>query len=545
MRTFETAALLLLCLSCGGGDQHSKSHPKPEQGLAGEAGANGSAGAGDAVGGSSASSPDGGASGRPAESAGNAGEAGSPGEGGGAGEALLPDEPDNGTLSGSRLKAEWYDFGGTRVFADFYDTMLDAPCTPGPWSDGKIYCIPVSTATLGYTTNACAEAEMLGYFRFNAACQHPSPAYLVLAADSSPCGAASAHVYRLSATATALTQYYALQNGGCSGPYSTGYGNSDTFPVTGEVMPPELVEFTREAPTDPGRISRQYMVAADGARLAIAPHDSELDADCSLKTALADPSQGSCPPTDTRDVVFYTDMDCKQGVVSAPMACPKPALAREPVDRGCSQSGSNYYQVGDTIAKPASAWVGGTTACVASSVSSGNTVYALGDPVTVQQLSRAHDSIAGRNVQPIYFSDGKKRFLDQNLYDTAHETECQPYVLPDGTIVCVPFGASASAFYEETCTSFIHVGLVYFGLDRCNAPPPLPAFITSPYVAASGCSPGFEIDERGPQYTGKGYLKGGSDTCTIYTGLEPFHFFELGAVHPFSEFPTATLVRDK
>jgi len=39
----------------------------------------------------------------------------------------------------------------------------------------------------------------------------------------------------LPAQGALLTQYYAIQNGGCSGPYSTGY-NSDTYPVFNDIF---------------------------------------------------------------------------------------------------------------------------------------------------------------------------------------------------------------------------------------------------------------------------------------------------------------------
>ena len=535
MRILEPTLLLLLCLGCGDDTHRSKSEPSPDQGFAGEGGASASMGASDT--GGSASSDGGGASG--GTDAAQAGADDSGGAGGSADEGLLPDQPDNGTHGGKRLKAEWYDFDGSRVFADFYDTELKAPCTLGAWSDGKTYCIPVSTAALGYTAKACD--EMLGYVSFNPACEHASPGYLVLSVDDWRCGAASAHVYRLSATSTGLMQYFAPQNGACSGPYATGYGNSDTFLVTGEVMPSDLVEFTREAPADPGRLSRQYVVSADGARLAIAPYDSQLDSDCSPKTS-AGRDKGWCAPTDAKDVRFYTDSDCQQGVATMWKECKKPRFAQELADRSCALGAANFYAVGDAIPTPP-VFGRGATACVASSISSENAAYALAGAVTVQPLTRAHDGAAG--LQPIYFSDGKKRFLDQNLYDTAHDTECQIYVQPDGTATCVPYGASASAFYEETCTSFFHVGLVYVGVGQCEAPPPAP-FVTNPYAVTTGCKANFEIDERGSLHNGKAYLSGGgADSCSLYTGLEPYQLYDLGPAHPFSEFPTASKVRDK
>lgn len=468
-----------------------------------------------------------------ANTVGVAGEAG----GGSGGELLLPDEPDNGTLSGSRLKAEWYDFDGTRVFADFYDTELETACLPGAWSDGKQYCIPVSTTTLGYSDKECQ--ALLGYINFDRTCARPSPRYLVLPSETPGCTASSAHLYKLADTPTALTEYYASQNGGCSGPFSTGY-NSDTYEVTGELLAADLVEFSREAPADPGRLSRQYLVGADGSRLAITPHDSEIDADCTLKADALDPTSGSCPPTDSRDVVYYTDLDCKDAVASTNNAC-KPAFARQLADRACALGPSIYRAVGAAV-KPDKVFVGGASVCRATTPGSSK-LYELGKTLTPVALTRAHESTAGRNLQAIYFSDGQKRFLDQRLFDAEHDTECQVNVLRDGTIVCVPYVPSVIAFYDETCTDFVRVGAVYWGADQCEHPA-LPHFFTSPYAEPTGdCSAGYEITEVGKPYTGTPKLK--SDTCEVYTGLELDRFYEMGKVRPFSDFPTAKLVRDE
>lgn len=535
--------LLVVGVGCSNGGHVSDAPAGPVEGMAGNGGASANAdegdgeqgGEGNSLGGAAHAGVAGSNGGVPASE-----DAGSGGEGGTADE-LLPDEPDNGTRSGTRLKAEWYDFSGTRVFADFYDTELEAPCSPGPWSDGKVYCIPVSDAALGYAADSCKEADMLGHVSFNQACPAPSPGYLVLRADASKCSVATEHVYRLAATPTDLTQYWAPQNGGCAGPFSTGF-NSDTFQVTGEVMASDLVEFTREPLTDPGKLSRQYISTADGARLAIAPHDGELDADCTLKPAHSDASQGFCPPSDSKDVNFFSDMGCRDGLVSAPAACSKPAFARQVVDRSCAQGASNYYRVAD-VTQPESVFVGTDTVCQSIKLSSGNKLYGLGDPAPVQALTRAPDHVAGKNLQQIYFSDGKKRFLDQRLYDTAHDTECQVDVQRDGTIVCVPFGSSVSAFYDDTCTEFIRVGLVYFGVGQCDAPA-LPPFLINPGIGGPGCAAGYEIRDRGTRFTGTPMLKGAT-TCDVYTGLDGYRFYEMGAVRPFSEFPTGTKTRDK
>lgn len=531
MRVVVAAAwVLLIAVSCGGGDDPGQATPEPEGGAGGEPNPGGSASENGGADDGMNVPPLGGAG---ASAAGAAADAGA----GGSGDMLLPDEPDNGTLSGSRLKAEWYDFDGTRVFADFYDTELETACLPGAWSDGKQYCIPVSETTLGYSDTECK--TMLGYINFDRTCTRPSPRYLVLPNETPGCKLSSAHLYKLADAPTALTEYYASQNGGCSGPFSTGY-NSDTYEVTGEVLASDLVEFTREAPADPGRLSRQYIVGADGSRLTIAPHDSETDADCTLTADRVDLTHGSCPPTDSRDVVYYTDQDCKDAVASTNNAC-KPAFARQLEDRACALGPATYRAVGDAI-KPDKLFVGGATVCRSTTPGS-STLYELGKTLTPAALTRHPENIPDRNLQPIYLSDGQKRFLDQRLYDKQNDTECQVNVLRDGTIVCVPYGAGAYAFYDETCTNFVYVGMVYWGADQCQHPP-MPRFFTSPYVAASGdCSPGYEIREFGERYTGIPKLK--SDTCEVYTGLENDRFYEMGKVRPFSEFPTAKLVRDK
>ena len=95
-------------------------------------------------------------------------------------------------------------------------------------------------------------------------------------------------------------------------------------------------------------------------------------------------------------------------------------------------------------------FVGDGTISVATTAPSEKTLYALGEPVTVPALTRAHDDVAGQRLQRSYYSDGEKRYVDERMYDTENDTECQVNVLADGTIVCLPLG-------------FIRVGLIYFG----------------------------------------------------------------------------------
>lgn len=119
----------------------------------------------------------------------------------------------------------------------------------------------------------------------------------------------------------------------------------------------------------------------------------------------------------------------------------------------------------------------------ATTAPSEKTLYALGEPVTVPALTRAHNDVAGQRLQRIYYSDGEKRYVDERMYDTENDTECQVNVLADGTIVCVPLG-------------FIRVGLVYFGAEHCE-PPTLPRFLINPGVATSRCAANYEVRERG------------------------------------------------
>ena len=528
MRAIWLTCALLLAASCGG-NQHG-AEPNGAGGNAGTGGMDAGPNAGDA----NSSSGSGASSG----SVGAAGEAGAAGVAG-AGDGEIEIEPDDGLKSGTRLKIEWHDYGGTRKFADFYDTVLDTPCTPKAWTDGKTYCVPVSSASLMYENMDCS--GVLAEVRHGTGCPEPVVPYLVEQAAVG-CSSAVAHVYRLDPTKLTLTSIFALQSGSCQGPFSGASDYTNLYASSGEVQPSELAVFSPAPLADSDRLSRQYVISADGARFPITPHDRLLDTDCTPHSNFLGGSDGSCIPVSVRTAAYFADMACTQGKLGLFASCSKPDFAAQLLDPSCPQSGSNYFRVGSAEAA-SPLFSKQESGCMSTTPSGRDMFYGLGDSVSIPALSRAHDSLAGRDLVPIHFNDGKKGFLDSNMYDAAHDTECVDYVLPDGSVRCVPISNGVSNYYsDDQCMTLVNVIQVFAPLARCNVPSSLTRFEAYPGSPRNSvCGAGFEMYESGPEYTGMLFQNSGTCMPVDRTG---YRFYEVGPQHALTEFPLATTVRE-
>ena len=529
MRAIWLTCALLLAVSCGG-NQHNAA----PNGAGASSGAGGR-GAGPDAGDVDASSGAGAGSG----SIGSSGSVGAAGEAGAAGEIEIEIEPDDGLKSGTRLKIEWHDYGSTRKFADFYDTVLETPCTPRAWADGKTYCVPVSSASLRYANTACT--EIVADVSHNIGCPRAPVPYLVEASESG-CSASSAHVYRLNPSKLTLEKIFALQSGSCAGPFSGSSDYDDYYASVGEVQPAELAEFNREPLADSDRLSRQYLVSPDGARFPIAPRDRLLDTDCTPKSDFLMGTVGSCAPVSLVHAIYFGDMACTQGKLNVQASCPKPNFTVQIVDPSCPLNGSNYFRVGAAEAASPT-FSKRDTECVATTLSGSGMYYGLGESVSIRTLSRAHDFLAGRDLVPIHFNDGKKRFLDSNMYDAAHDTECVDYVFPDGSVRCVPISNGVSSYYsDDQCMTLVNVIQVVAPLARCNVPSNLTRFEANANLPLNEvCSAGFEMFESGPEYTGMLFQNSG--TCTPVDRTR-YRFYGVGPQHALTEFPLATTVRE-
>src|SRR5689334_16593139 len=56
--------------------------------------------------------------------------------------------------SSVRLKHEWYELDGTRIWRGTYDSVLEQECAIDTWLDGNTYCIPRGL-DVGYLDAAC------------------------------------------------------------------------------------------------------------------------------------------------------------------------------------------------------------------------------------------------------------------------------------------------------------------------------------------------------------------------------------------------------
>jgi len=221
--------------------------------------------------------------------------------------------------------------------------------------------------------------------------------------------------------------------------------------------------------------------------------------------------------------------------------CTKPAFAAQQVAPGCPSTTSRYFRVGDVIAS-SPLFQQTTTGCRPTTPSGTSAYYGLGDQVAPAPLTRGHDSEPGRTPQLIHFSDGATRLRDSLLYDSAHATECRETRLDDGSIRCLPDAGSVQTFYSDAgCTQTVDVVAVNAGPASCGAPK-VPAFaIKSVPLPAGACGSSAEVYATGAAYTGALFQGPSGCASADTTGLV---LYQLGALHPLSEFPQATLVTD-
>jgi hypothetical protein len=441
-----------------------------------------------------------------------------------------------GAKSGTRLKIEWRDFGGTRIIGDLYDTQRNEACYATDWSDGNTYCSPSDINSTVYANATCT--QIVGQVYHDTGCTQPPPAYFIQY-DNTGCGGGPTHIYPRGPK-LAVTQYYYKQSDGtCAGPYTT--TNYDFYQVGTEVAPSSFVQLMRGAPIGSSRLAQRFYTSADGAQLPASLHDAQLGTDCFLSYQYGGATSGSCVPSQVRYASYYHDASCTQGEFSITSSCPRPAYAEQSTNASCPGSPLKYFNVGAATAASPLFYKSGPT-CTMTTGSMGQTYYTLGTEITLASLPRSHDTTPNRSVELIHYTDGTATYADYSLYDVAHDTECYPYTLSDKSVRCLPQAGGVSSYFKDAnCAQPIDVLDLYTGGSTCG-PPPLPSYAMKYIRATSGtCGYTYEIYSVGAPYTGPLYQNVG--TCQQVTSTTSL-FYSLGAQHPLTEFPTGTLVRD-
>lgn len=401
-------------------------------------------------------------------------------------------------VSGARLALQKYRYDdGTElaVSSEFYDTELHTRCTPQPWSDGALRCVPAADDA-EYADPACT-------MRIGLARTIAKPTYFV-APDTAAGGAVATRVFRAGAAAAPIAQYYTASGGACAGPTQVPPQLTSFFAVGDELDGGALVAFHDTELAD-GRLGLVIRESDDGLRVAAGLRDRQLGAAC----AAAPQGDGSvaCEPTGAAAAVLFGDPACDQPVVLA-TAAGVPAIAKLTEPSGCA----SYHGVGGELSAPVYRRTG--SACAPAEAPPGGRLFAVGPAIELAALGRTQDDVAGHRLHRVVLAAGSLRLFDDRLFDTALAADCRPRTLR-GVIRCVPVAVTtASLAFQDACTTAVLVAEVPqhacepatyatssrpFQVRAIGDPAPGPLFRLDgttcvPYAAA----PGNELRALGP-----------------------------------------------
>jgi hypothetical protein len=451
------------------------------------------------------------------------------------------DPDDDGAKSGTRIKLQWHDYGGTRVFAGTFDTERHEVCNLQNWIDGKFYCAPDSANNDEeiYSDAQCTQRALITHAS-DPNCPTSQPGYAVDRV-AGPCTHPVIRLYLFGPRIAATHHYTRSSDGSCTGPHTT--WNSDYFQLGAEVPVSALAELTLDAPSGTGRLSPVSASSADGARVVLTyfAYDAVLGGYCGFFPEDGD-SSAPCRPFDSSGSSEFHDAMCSQAVVRQIQGCPKPKFAAVQANPGCDNSASKYFSVGDMVAAPPLYSMDGGPTCTVTMPSPDYTYYALGPEVSLMQLARAPDNEPGRALQLIRYTDGATRYRSfwGGLYDSQHSTACYE----DSSLHCVPTGDAwfHSYYSDSACTQPINVAEVHSGPAVCGALK-LPAFARKSIAPQPGsCKGSAEFYPVRTAYTQPIFEK--RQACVEVQLAAGSLLYTVGAPYPITEFPLATLVTD-
>jgi hypothetical protein len=441
-----------------------------------------------------------------------------------------PFGPDDGAVSGSRLKLNWIDFSGTRVGGvQAHDTAIDADCYPAKWNDGASRCTPISGGVIAYRDAGCTQTVGVNYL--DPTCP-TEPADFFQMSIYSACDGGIAHVYHRG-DAVALTGYYEMIEGMCYGPYAS--PGLSFHELGAEVLPDTLAPLVLGQPIGTGRYRQRFWESADGARLFARAADDVLGTDCYLQRYL-DTSTGTCSPMSVRYTQNFADATCTQPALANPAGCDAPEyIGHYPTIGVCPEdAGSHYYPVAGTtttIYRRAGA------ACELATPDPTATYLVSGPELVIPELALAIDDEAGRQLQLAHVIDGSSRVRAYGQYDVVNDVDC--YIVPEGDgHRCIPYRSGPVTFFADaTCTTTIELVEVYSEGGSCDEPAP-PRFTMK---VITGCPTTYEVYRVGPRYAAPVYANDGA--CLEVTDPTQIRY-QLGELVPQTAFPAGTAVTD-
>lgn len=325
--------------------------------------------------------------------------------------------------SGTRLAIEQYQFDdGTQLVAPgaFYDRRLHARCTPKPWIDGVVRCVPDADPAF-YRDATCMTPIGVGTtIKF--------PTHFI-ATDTQDDTTLPARIFAAATPTDAIAQAFYRADGACRSITIGGEGTR-FYNVGEEVDGATLVPITDDEIGD-GRLALAVRRSGDGALVPINFRDRELGVACSPAPRGDeghDGELGVCEPLGAPPATLFADPACDEPAILAGALGPS-AVATTRASTGCLA----YHAV--VPAPLPHAYRREGSACVA--VSSSLSAHALGAVMDLVPVTRTPDALDGHRVQRILASDGTHNVYADRLLDTATRAECRLAQHGD-TLRCLP-----------------------------------------------------------------------------------------------------------
>ncbi len=447
-----------------------------------------------------------------------------------------PEELD-GIRSGTRLKARWNSFDGTKVFAGLLDSTRNEMCSVRRFTDTKSYCVPSKSGPVVYRDNACTMP--IGR-QPRTTCPVTTVDYFV-ETDPMTCDGSAVKVYARGAQIS-LPTYYIKSATACAGFTPT---SSDLFLLGAEVPITELAMFEEPALVTSGRVQQRLQESLDGAQVQAGIYDSELGADCSMVLD-ASRTSATCLPTASSTGAFFADATCTAPKTTFRKGCTPPKFATRFEAPNCSGVAPlpTLYSYGAQNSTALFSIAPATGMCAAATAAADLSYYELGAAVTMASVPRAPEPTGTGRYRPIYTSSADAKLREPMLLDTLKQTECTISTLGDGSVRCLPLITYATSLYYGDAACTTELFLVFplkMPVAGCAAPP-LPKYtIRAAPAPAAACT--LEVRPVGEPYTGPLFSKNTAGACTAVS-FPNFAPRMLGAPAPLEDFPAAAVVTD-
>ncbi len=435
--------------------------------------------------------------------------------------------------SGTRLKLQWYEAGGTRERFGITDSARGEACGAAAWSDGSTRCTPLNDARrVAYSDAGCTVP--LGSSYQNRRCPTPEPKYFIEYAEATCIDQPVRHLYLRGAEVAAAPRYQ-LVGGTCSPEIE----NPDYkyYAMGAEVPATELAAMTA-LEADAGRLHPTFWTSADGLVARSGVRDSELDVRCDSYGDVTR-TASTCVPRAGGSVNAYAESTCTTPAIATEGQCTVSAIAGKYDGLNCPYASPRYFRTGAEL-PITDAYMGSPTTCSPADYPPTFHLYSVGAEVTAAATSPVRSGSS--RIQNITWTAEGRPIQDAGLYDQDKSTACSRRTASDGIERCLPFSPSTLSYFRDAaCTQPVTAARVFEGNAACG-PQPAPAYALDVQLdGAEGCTDRETVYLAGAEITTPLYQM--DSTCTP-ADRSLRAYYEVGALVPATDFVPMSLVVD-